>query len=351
MRGVHDVVKLPTTGQVFVREGPGGRSSKGGHTFTVFGNTGFVGRYVVNNLGRRGNQVVLPYRGTDDDRRHLRVMGDLGQIVQPRFDMRNEEQVVSSMRHSDTVINLIGRDYETKNFTFEQVNVDVPRQLAKLSKQLGVGRFIHVSALGANVDSPSKWLKTKALGEIAVREEFPEATIIRPATLYGTEDKFWNRIGWYVKYNPLGLPIVNDGKTIVGDVAAVIAKSVDHTESIGKIVELYGPRAYYYGNIINFFLDVTKRTPTVWSCPKSLAKLLAWGMDKGMAIPIITPDEVERSFIDQVPGDKNALTFENFNITPVTVEDTILRFIRAYRPAEFQRAPYEVDVKKYQIKA
>ncbi|KAJ3078521.1 hypothetical protein HDU99_000540, partial [Rhizoclosmatium hyalinum] len=218
--------------------------------------------------------------GTDDEKRHLKLMGDLGQIVQLRFDVRNDEQLTSCIKHSDTIINLIGRNYPSLNFNLTQTHVDVPRKLARMATELGVNKFIHVSALGANVDSPSEFLRTKALGEIAVREEFPNATIIRPSSIYGSEDKFWNRIGYYLKFGFVGLPIYNNGQTIlrpvyVGDVAAAIAKSMTNDQVVGKTIELYGPRSYKQQHLIDFFLDVTKRNPTVWYPNKFVAKRLA----------------------------------------------------------------------------
>ncbi|KAJ3315518.1 39kDa subunit of ndufa9, NADH:ubiquinone oxidoreductase [Blyttiomyces sp. JEL0837] len=347
-RSLHDVAKRQSSGEIFVRAGPGGRSSVSGHVATVFGATGFLGGYVVNALGRRGTQVITPYRGTDDDRRHLRVMGDLGQIVQLRFDLRNEEALVACTKHSDTVINLMGRDYGTKNFSLNAVHVDGARKVAKLARELGVSKFVHVSALGAHVDSPSKFMKAKALGEIAVREEFPDATIIRPSTIYGSEDKFWNRLGWHTKLSPYGVPIPNGGNTIlrpvyVGDVSAAIAATLRDDRAVGKIVELYGPHAYRYEDIVQYFLQVTHQNPTVWHSPKFVYKLIATAMNSSMFNPIITPDEAER------PQDKDALTFADFGIKPETIEDTILKFVRMFRPPEYQRAPYEKDMKRAKL--
>ncbi|KAJ3298953.1 hypothetical protein HDU79_003279 [Rhizoclosmatium sp. JEL0117] len=339
--------------EVFRTQGPGGRSSNSGHTATVFGATGFLGRYVVNNLGKIGTQVVTPYRGTDDEKRHLKLMGDLGQIVQLRFDVRNDEQLTSCIKHSDTIINLIGRNYPSLNFNLTQTHVDVPRKLARMATELGVNKFIHVSALGANVDSPSEFLRTKALGEIAVREEFPNATIIRPSSIYGSEDKFWNRIGYYLKFGFVGLPIYNNGQTIlrpvyVGDVAAAIAKSMTNDQVVGKTIELYGPRSYKQQHLIDFFLDVTKRNPTVWYPNKFVAKRLADALNLVMPFVQISRDEIERAYIDEVASkDPSILTFKDFNIKPVTVEDTIVQQVRVYRPAEFAHAPYEKDIKRW----
>ncbi|TPX68591.1 hypothetical protein SpCBS45565_g03027 [Spizellomyces sp. 'palustris'] len=371
-RQVHDIVKLPATNEVVVQKGPGGRSSVSGHTATVLGCTGFLGRYVVNNLGsssfgivalcmhmsgKTGTQVVTPYRGTDDDRRHLRLMGDLGQIVplaenfEQRFDIRNEDAIRESVRHSDVVYNLIGKDFKTKNFTFEQVHIEGAARIARICKEEGVSKLIHVSALNADENSNSHFLRTKALGEKAVKEEFPGATIVRPGTMYGHEDRFWNRLGWFVKWLPGGIPILNGGKTrirptYVGDVAHVLAKLEKDDRTVGKVVELYGPKEYYYASLVEFFLDVTRRDLAGIYVPKFFAKTVAAILDKGMATPIIAPDEVERLYVDDKPT-SGALTFADFNVKPHTVEEQIIRFAGLYRAHEFQRAPYETIVRKY----
>ena len=117
---LHDLAIKRKTGLPIQRAGPfgGGRSSVSGHVATVFGCTGFLGRYLVNRLAQKGTQVVVPYRD-EDEKRHLKLMGDLGQIVPLEWDLRNDEQIAECMRHSDVVYNLVGRNYDTKNFKFQ----------------------------------------------------------------------------------------------------------------------------------------------------------------------------------------------------------------------------------------
>ncbi|KAJ3146396.1 hypothetical protein HDU89_006262 [Geranomyces variabilis] len=350
-RRYHDVAKIPGSSAVYVQKGPGGRSSNSGHVATVLGCTGFLGRYVVNNLGKRGTQVVIPYRGTDDDRRHLKLMGDLGQIVPLRFDIRNEESIRESVRHSDVVYNLIGKDFKTKNFTLEQVHVDHAAAIARICREEGVQRLIHVSAMNVDENSPSDFLRTKALGEKAVKAEFPDVTIVRPGTMYGTEDRLLNRLGWFVKWLPGGIPIMNSGKTrirpaYVGDVAHILAKLENDERAVGKIVELYGPKEYFYGNLVEFFLDVTRREQLAVHLPKFVGKTIAATINLAMPTPIISPDEVERLYIDDKPT-PGALTFADFNVKPFSLEEQIIRFAALYRSQEYQRAPYEAIVRKY----
>ncbi|KAI8914567.1 hypothetical protein EDD86DRAFT_222931 [Gorgonomyces haynaldii] len=355
VRRVHDVVKREKTGKLFVKEGPGGRSSNAGITATVFGATGFVGRYLVNNLGKKGTTVVTPFRGIEDDKRHLRLMGDLGQIIQPRYDLRNEVQIAESLRHSDVVYNLVGRSYSTKNFSLERVHVEGARTMARLARENGVSKFIHMSALGANVNSPSEFLRTKALGEQAVLEEFPDATIVRPARIFGNEDWFIKQMGFFAKWMPGSyIPIINGGlakmrPVYVSDVAACLAMMLKDDVSVGKVVELYGPREYYYKSLVDLFQDVTMNQKHVANLPKFVAKPFFKLWSSVLAFPIMTADEVERLVISDVFS-KNALTLKDFDIHPHTLEETIIRFVYMYRPHEFAMAPNEPILKKYTTK-
>ncbi|KAJ3386227.1 hypothetical protein HDU84_001744 [Entophlyctis sp. JEL0112] len=281
-------------------------------------------------------------------------MGDLGQIVQLRFDVRNDEQLDSCVKHADTVINLIGRNYPSLNFTLQQTHVDIARKLAKLSRERGVSKFVHISALGADVNSPSEFLKTKALGEIAVREEFPDAIIIRPSSVYGYEDRFWTRIGFYVRFGFLGMPVYNNGETItrpvyVGDVAKVISKMVEDDSAIGKTVELYGPYKYKQQRLVDLFLDVSKRDAFVWYPSKFVAKRIADALNMVLPFVQISRDEIERAYIDEVPSKKDSgvLTFEDLGIKPVSVEDSAYSFLSLYTPASLQRHQVNKGLKLY----
>ncbi|KAG5879238.1 hypothetical protein JTB14_006038 [Gonioctena quinquepunctata] len=181
-----------------LKRGTGGRSSFNGLVATVFGATGFMGRYVCNRLGKIGTQLIIPYRGDNYEPFRLKLVGDLGQVYFHPYHLRDEESILKCMKYSNVVINLVGRDWETRNFKFDDVHVDGARRLARAAKQSGVERFIHLSALNASenpgtagiLKGGSKFLASKARGEEAVLEEFPEATIFRPADVYGQEDRF-----------------------------------------------------------------------------------------------------------------------------------------------------------------
>ncbi|KAJ1658636.1 Protein-lysine N-methyltransferase efm5 [Dispira simplex] len=335
-RYASDVTVRTQNNQPIVRQGLSGRSSVSGHVATVFGATGFLGRYVVNRLGKRGTKVVLPYRCHEDSKRHLRPMGDLGQMVFMDYDVRNYDQILEAVEHSDIVYNLIGRNYPTKNFSFQNVHVDTARAVAKACQEVGVPRLVHLSALGAQQGSTSQFLHTKALGEVAVREEFPNATIVRPGTLVGYESDLLFRIGFFRKM----LPIVNHGQQILRpvdavDVALALDVMMNEESTAGQIYEMYGPKPYTYQDILNICSNVFREKVNTINIPKPIMKAVTGALQYWI-YPQLSPDEVERMFIDQVPStDAHVKTLANLGIEPRLLELTILPYIRHFRKAAF----------------
>jgi len=222
---------------------PGGRSSVSGAIVTVFGCTGFLGRYVTNALGSTGSQVVIPFRGEERSYNHLKVMGDLGQIVPVRWDCRDKDSIRRAVEHSNVVINCVGRRYDTRNFTMQEVHVDAARNIAEVAKEFGVARFIHVSALACE-NGESDWCKTKWEGEQTVRSICPEATIIRPATLWGAQDEFMRNHASMMRYWPF-YALYNAQQQLqpayVKDVADALVATLRLPDGFGSTFEFAGP--------------------------------------------------------------------------------------------------------------
>ncbi|KAI7903935.1 uncharacterized protein BX663DRAFT_470943 [Cokeromyces recurvatus] len=340
VRSMHDLTIRKKTGQPMIKYGLGGRSSTNGHIATVFGCTGFLGRYVVNKLAKQGTQVVIPFRDSDEAR-HLKVTGDLGQIAPLEFDLRDKEQLSQCIRHSDIVYNLIGRDYETKNFTFDAVHVDGSRRIAETCAENGVARFVQVSALGASEDSSSKFLRSKALGEKAVREILPDATIVRPGIMWGHEDRFLNVIGsgsgWQF--------YVNEGNTKIRPVSAIdVAHALEvmltAESTIGKTYELYGPKEYAIKEIFELAREITLKPLPIRRVPDRLLKMAATLVDKLPYNQMVSPDLIERLSLDEKIS-PDALTFEDLYIQPTTLESVAIQFLRRFRSNAVFDLPFE----------
>jgi len=327
-RAYHDLVTLPTQKPV-VSHGPPGYSAVSGHTVTVFGATGFLGRYLVSKLGKMGTRVIVPYRD-EDEARVFKPMGDLGQIVRMEWDIRNESQIAECARHSDIVFNLVGRDYETKNFKFGDVNVEGAERIASICAAEGISRFVHVSHLNASATSTSKFYRTKAEGEERVKAAFPNATIIRPGAMFGYEDKLLNNIAIWPIWWKLNQADTKIRPVHVFDVAQALANLVSTTVP-GRTLSLPGPSTLTYEYLLELVSSVTLRPPSrAPMLPKAVA-LAAARLAQNVWWPALSPDEVVRRYIDDtdVPGD-----WETVGVNPSEIESHAITYLRRYRSAE-----------------
>ncbi|PKA55678.1 NADH dehydrogenase [ubiquinone] 1 alpha subcomplex subunit 9, mitochondrial [Apostasia shenzhenica] len=306
-------ISIKGTGNI-VRKGTGGRSSVSGIVAAVFGATGFLGRYLVQQLAKMGSQILVPFRGSEDSHRHLKLMGDLGQIVPMKYNPRDEKSIKAVMAKANIVLNLIGREYETRNYSFEDVNHAIAEHLAVIAREHGgIIRFIQVSCLGASASSPSRMLRTKAAGEESVLQAFPEATIMRPATMIGTEDRILNRWAQFAK-NWSFLPLIGDGSTkiqpvyVVDVAAAIIASLKDDGTSMGKVYELGGPEVFTMHELAELMYDVIREWPRYVKVPFPVARAIASPREfllNKVPFPLPTPNIFN---LDQI----NALTAEDF---------------------------------------
>ncbi|CAI5986536.1 unnamed protein product [Closterium sp. NIES-64] len=324
--------------------GPGGRSSVSGMVATVFGATGFLGRYVVQQLARSGSQVMVPYRCLEDDHRHLKLCGDLGQVVPMPFDVRSDESIAAAIAKSNVVINLIGRDFETRNFSFEDINISAPQRIARIAREHGgIARMVHLSCLGAAPHAPSKQHQTKALGEAAVLSEFPQATILRTGPLAGTEDRLLNSWALMAKKFPF-VPVIAGGKTLIQpvyvlDVAtAVNATVTDDGSSCGQTYELGGPEVLQIRDLVNRVLETIRQHSSILSVPLPVARALATPREfllHRVPTPIPSPTMFTLDYINSLSFphivSPNALTFKDLGIIPHPLTGLTIDYLFAYR--------------------
>ncbi|XP_042375434.1 NADH dehydrogenase [ubiquinone] 1 alpha subcomplex subunit 9, mitochondrial [Zingiber officinale] len=327
-----------------VRKGTGGRSSVSGIVATVFGATGFLGRYVVSQLAKMGSQVLVPFRGSEDSHRHLKLMGDLGQIVPMGYNPRDENSIKAVMAKANVVINLIGREYETRNYSFEEVNHAMAEQLAAIAKDHGgITRFIQVSCLGASSTSPSRMLRAKAAAEEAVQRQFPETTIMKPGVIFGAEDSSLNKWAQFVKKWSF-LPLFGDGSTkiqpvyVVDVAAAIIASLKDDGTSMGKIYELGGPEIVTVHQLAELMFDTIREHPRYVKIPFAIAKAIAAPRElllNKVPFPLPTPgvfnlDQINSLTVNTLVSD-NALTFEDLGIVPHKLKGYPIEYLFCYR--------------------
>ncbi|XP_060023137.1 NADH dehydrogenase [ubiquinone] 1 alpha subcomplex subunit 9, mitochondrial isoform X1 [Lagenorhynchus albirostris] len=327
--------------------GKGGRSSVSGIVATVFGATGFLGRYVVNHLGRMGSQVIVPYRCEPYDTMHLRPMGDLGQIIFLEWNGRDKDSIRRAVEHSNVVINLVGREWETKNFGFEDVFVKIPQAIAQVSKEAGVEKFIHVSHLNADIKSSSKYLRNKAAGEKEVRDAFPEATIIKPSDIFGREDRFLNyfaSIRWFG-----GVPLISLGKktmkqpVYIVDVTKGIVNAIKDPDARGKTFAFVGPSRYVLFDLVQYIFAVAHRPFLAYPLPHFVYRWLGRLFEISPFEPWTTRDKVERVHITDMtlphlPG------LEDLGIQATPLELKAIEVLRRHRTYRWLSSEIE-DVK------
>ena len=302
---------------------------------TVFGGSGFLGRHVVRALAREGYRVRNAVR-RPDLAGHLQPMGRVGQIHSVQANLRYPASVERALEGADVAINLVGILYERGKQRFETVQAQGAATVAQAAAAAGV-RLIHVSALGANADSPALYARTKAAGEQAVLDAAPEATIFRPSIVFGPEDDFFNRFGSMARMMPV-LPLVGGGETkfqpvFVGDVAQAIVKAVGGQTRGGTIYELGGPQVRSFKELMEYVLAVTERRRLLVPLPFGLAKLQAFFL-QFMPTPLLTPDQVELLRTDNIVSDAamtEGRTLAALGIEPAAMEAIVPGYLWRFR--------------------
>ncbi len=244
---------------------------------TVFGGSGFLGRYVVKRLAAAGHIVRIAVRDTEGAM-FLRPMGRVGQIVPIYASLGHEATIAKAVEGADLVVNLIGILAERRAGDFQRVQAEGAGRIASLAAAAGATRMVQVSAIGAAADSPSLYARTKAAGEAAVLAAMPAATILRPSLVFGAEDQFFNRFAGMAQLLPF-MPVIA-GETrmqpvYVGDVADAVIAGLTGLDTAGKTYELGGPRVWTFREILAYILSETKRKRPMVTIPMGLARLQA----------------------------------------------------------------------------
>lgn len=235
-----------------LKKGTGGRSSFNGTVCTVFGH-GHLGGHLINRLGRVGTQIIIPYRNDYYKVMNYKLCGDLGQVLFLPFYLRDEDSIYRAVKHSNVVINTIGKDEDTPSFTLEEVHVEGSRLIARVCREAGVERLIHISALNCHPNPTpvlnrkgSRFYRSKYYGEIAVREEFPSATIFRPSELWGFNDRYLNTYASKYRRTLNEILLWKKGKGVYKmpvcceDLADAIMVAINDPTAIGQTYDAIG---------------------------------------------------------------------------------------------------------------
>ena len=243
---------------------------------TIFGGSGFLGRYVVSQLASKGYFIRAIVR-KPNEALFLKVYGKVGQIELLRGDIKNEESLRDYVQGSDCVINCVATFFETRSQSFKNLHVSAARNLAEAAKKERVNQFIHISSLGASSKSSSQLLKSKGLGEEAVLDHFPNASIIRPSLIFGIEDTFFNRFAKLSSISPF-IPVVGPNTQFqpvyVDDVAKAVSLLIE-TDQHKRYLELGGDEIYTFKELIDMLLSEIKRKRIILKIPFLPARVIA----------------------------------------------------------------------------
>lgn len=308
---------------------------------TVFGGSGFLGRHTVRALARAGWRIKVatrhPNRGF-----FLRPLGTVGQIDFVKCDVTDMESVSAAVMGAQAVVNLTGLLVESGGQGFADVQARGAANIAQSAAQAGVAALVHVSAIGADTESHSDYAISKAQGEIAVREAFADATILRPSIIFGPEDGFFNKFAEMARFAP-ALPLIGGGKSLfqpvyVGDVAQAIVTALDSPAARGRTFELGGPSVYSFKDLMRLVLQETCRRRALVPLPFTCASLMGAFLQI-LPKPLLTVDQVRLLKKDNIVA-PTAAGLADLGVTPTSLEAVLPSYLWRYRArGEYAEGP------------
>jgi uncharacterized protein YbjT (DUF2867 family) len=305
---------------------------------TVFGGSGFLGRNTVRALAKAGYRIRVAVRHPATAN-YLPPMGSIGQIQLFKCNVRDPEQVAEALRGSSAAVNLTGLLSQRGEQSFRGIHVEAAENIARAASAAGIGTLVHVSAIGADVNSQSSYACTKGEGEARVRAAFADAAILRPSIVFGPEDKFFNKFAGLARFLP-ALPLIGGGHTkfqpvFVGDVAAAVLRCVEDTNTRGKTYELGGPNVFSFKELMQIMLREIGRKRVLAPIPFFLANIEAFFLQIPAMIlpvdPLLTMDQVRLLRSDNVVG-AEALTLADLGIQPDALEAILPTYLWRFRP-------------------
>lgn len=305
---------------------------------TIYGGSGFVGRYIAQRMARQGWRVRVAVR-RPNEAMFVKPYGVVGQVEPVFCNIRDDDSVRQVMSGSDAVVNCVGVLDESGKNTFDAVQREGAARIARLAKEAGVSQLVHISAIGADSESDSDYAKSKGLGEAAVLEHFPTAVILRPSVIFGPEDMFFNRFAGMARFS-LVIPLVGaDTKfqpVYVDDVAAAVELGAIGAADPG-VYELGGPDTDSFRGLIGQMLDVIRRRRLVIGLPFWVGRVLGTVssvikfLSGGLAPVPITTDQVRQLARDNVVS-ADAKTLEDLGIRPTSLEAVLPSYLWMFRP-------------------
>lgn len=302
---------------------------------TIIGGSGFVGRYIAQRMARQGWRVRVACR-RPNEAMFVKPYGVVGQVAPVQCNIRDDASTRAVIAGADAVVNCVGVLWESGRNTFSACQADGAARVARIAAEEGVDRLVHVSAIGSNSESASDYAQTKAAGEAAVLDAMPDAVILRPSIIFGTEDGFFNQFAGMCRFTPI-LPLVGAATKFqpvwVEDVADAAVRAATGKAEAG-IYELGGPRVATFRECMELMLNVIRRRRLLVDIPFFLARIKAFFLEKTAWVgikPIMTRDQIKLLETDNVVSE-GAKGFAELGIQPTSMESVLEGYLYSYRP-------------------
>jgi len=305
---------------------------------TIFGGSGFVGRYIARRLAKEGWRIRVAVRNPNEAM-FVRPYGSVGQVEPVFCNVRDDASVASVLNGADAVVNCVGVLTEAGKNTFTAVQADGAERIARMAAAAGVARMVHISAIGADAASESEYSRTKAAGEAGALAHMPNAMILRPSVIFGNEDEFFNRFAAMAGMGPI-LPIVGADSRFqpayVDDVAAAAVMGVEG-KAVG-VYELGGPDVQTMRELMHTTLGVVQRRSLVMNIPFWIAKIMATGFKVAQVCSLgiikapFTKDQIANLRNDNVVAE-GAQGFDALGIRPAAMGAILPDYLWRFRPS------------------
>jgi len=306
---------------------------------TIYGGSGFVGRYIARRMAKAGWRVRVAVR-RPNEAMHVKTYGVVGQVEPVLCNIRDDDSVRSVMQGAEAVVNCVGTFDRTGKNSFEAVQHEGAARIARIAAEEGIKRMVHISALGADAEAESLYSQTKAKGEQGVLEHFPGAVILRPSVIFGPEDGFFNRFAAMSRWGPI-LPVVGAEtkfQTVYVDNVAEAAEKGAKGEAEPGVYELGGPDVNTFRELMQQMLGIIRRRRLILNIPFWAARIMAWAMELVQTVSLglipaqITRDQVKSLRVDNVVSEE-ARGLSDLGISPVALEAVLPDYLWRFRPA------------------
>jgi uncharacterized protein YbjT (DUF2867 family) len=305
---------------------------------TIYGGSGVVGRYITRRMAKAGWRVRVAVR-RPNEAMYVKPYGTVGQVEPVLCNIRDDASVAQVMQGADAVINCVGILASKGKNTFEAVQADGATRVARLAAEQGIAKMVHISAIGADANSESDYSQTKAQGEAGVLAHMPDAIILRPSVVFGTEDEFFNRFAGMTRMGPV-LPLVGAETKFqpvhVDDVAKATELAVT-TDVAAGVYELGGPDVASLRDLMGTMLGIIRRRRLVLNMPFFAARIMAFCFEMGgkltfgIAPALVTRDQVKNLAIDNVVAD-DSKGFADLGIEPAAMGAILPDYLWRFRP-------------------